>query len=79
MWIGFFYLLRPGEYLDTTKGRCPFLLGDILLRVGPQEYTADVIPLHLLSQVSFAGLTFTMQKNGIPGEMIGLTPTGAPI
>jgi hypothetical protein len=80
MWIRFFYLLQPGEYLYTTKGWCPFLLGDILLQVGAQEYTtADIIPLHLLPQVSFAGLTFTMQNNGIPGEMIGLTPTSEPI
>ncbi len=79
MWIGFFYLLRPGEYLYTTKGWYPFTLGDIVLRIGAQEYTAANIPLPLLPSVSYAGLTFTMQKNGVPGEMIGLTPTGAPI
>jgi thiol-disulfide isomerase/thioredoxin len=79
MWIGFFYLLRPGEYLYATKGRYPFTLGDIVLRIGAQEYTADTIPLHLLHLVSYAGLTFTMQKNGVPGELIGLTTTGASI
>jgi hypothetical protein len=79
LWIGFFYLLRPGEYLYTTKGRYPFTLGDIVLRLGAQEYHADHIPLHLLHLVTYAGLTFTMQKNGVPGELIGLTPTSAPI
>ena len=76
-WIGFYYLLRPGEYLYTAKGRYPFTLGDIVLRLGAQEYTADTIPLQLLPLVTYAGLTFTMQKNGVPGEMIGLTRTGA--
>jgi hypothetical protein len=79
LWIGFFYLLRPGEYLYTTKGRHPFLLKDTVLRAAAQEYTADAIPLHLLPLVTYAGLTFTMQKNGVPGEMIGLTTTSDPI
>jgi hypothetical protein len=77
LWIGFFYLLQPGEFLYTTKGRYPFNLGDIVIRAGAHEYSADTILLHLMPQVSFAGLMFTMQKNGIPGEMIGLTASGA--
>jgi hypothetical protein len=56
------------------------MLGNIVLRIGSQEYTTDTIPLHLTHLVSYAGLMFTMQKNGVPGKLIGLTPTGgAPI
>jgi hypothetical protein len=70
MWIGFFDLLLPGEYLYTTKGHYPFMIGDIVSRIGAQKFTADTILLHLTHLVSYAGLTFTMQKNGVPGELM---------
>jgi hypothetical protein len=79
IWIGFFYLLRPGEYLYTTKARYPSTLGDMVLQIGAQEYTTDTISLHLMHLVSYLGLTFTLQKNGFHGELIDLTTTGASI
>jgi hypothetical protein len=79
IWIGFFYLFRPGEYLSTTKGPYPFTLKNIILQIGAHEDKADTVPLHLFHLVSYAGLTFTMQKNGVPGELIGLTTTGVSI
>ena len=77
MWLAFYFLLRPGEYLHTTTEHA-FRLQDILLRVADVDYSATTIPIPLLDQVTFAGLTFTEQKNGIKGEVIGLTPSGDP-
>jgi hypothetical protein len=77
-WIGFFFLLRPSEYLYTTKGSCPFLLQDVVIRVGELEFRGHNVPILLLSRATFVGLEFTMQKNGIAGELIGLTNTTDP-
>lgn len=77
-WIGFFFLLRPSEYLYTQKGSCPFRLQDIIVRVGELEFRGNTIPLFLLDRATFVGLEFTMQKNGIAGELIGLANTTDP-
>ena len=76
MWLGFFFLLRPGEYLAKPTAQFPFRLHQIFFRVGAQEFRGDVIPLHLLREhvtsLTFAGMQFDMQKNGVPDEKIGL-------
>jgi len=74
MWLGFFFLLRPGEYLYKPTALHPFLLQQVFLRIGDVEYRGDTIPLHLLqsSHLTFAGLQFDKQKNGVPDEKIGL-------
>jgi hypothetical protein len=73
LWLGFYFLLRPGEYLHTTKGRYPFRLQDVEFYVAGCTHLATTIPLEDLSHATSAGLTFTMQKNGIPGEVINLS------
>lgn len=79
IWIGFFYLLRPSEYVFTSiDAGSPFELHEILLRVHNVEYSGDTTPLELLDQATFAGLKFSTQKNGIKNEIIGLTCTGQP-
>lgn len=74
MWLGYFFLLRPGEYLRTSTGRHPFTISHVFLRINGVEYSGATIPLHLLNEelVSFAGFRFDMQKNGVPDEKIGL-------
>ena len=76
MWLGFFFLLRPGEYLAKATAQFPFRLNQIFFRVGSTEFRADVIPLHLLREnvtsLTFAGMQFDLQKNGVPDEKIGL-------
>ena len=76
MWLGFFFLLRPGEYLAKPTAQFPFRLHQIFFRVGAQEFRGDVIPLHLLREhvtsLTFAGMQFDLQKNGVPDEKIGL-------
>ena len=34
--IGFFYLLRPGEYTDSPSDTTPFAMQDVQLAIGPQ-------------------------------------------
>ena len=77
MWLAYYFLLRPGEYLHTSSEHA-FRLEDIVLRADGVDYPAATIPLEVLDMVTFAGLTFTEQKNGVKGEIIGLTRSGDP-
>ena len=43
----------------------------VLFHVGAISYPASMIPLTLLPNVMFAALTFTEQKNGVKGKIIG--------
>lgn len=74
MWLGFYFLLRPGEYLSKAGTQFPFKLKQVFFRVNEREFRGDNIPLHLLDTklVTFAGLIFDKQKNGVPDEKIGL-------
>ena len=74
MWLGFFFLLRPGEYLSKAGAQFPFKLKQVFFRVSDAEYRGDVIPIELLDSPSltFGGLIFDKQKNGVPDEKIGL-------
>jgi len=73
--LGFFFLLRPGEYAATNNPESsPFRLCDIHLmhnniRLTPQQIMAGHIS-------TFVALEFTTQKNGVRGELIGLGPSG---
>ena len=74
MWLGFFFLLRPGEYLSKAGTQFPFKLKQVFFRVRGTEFRGDVIPFRLLdtSLVTFSGLIFDKQKNAVPDEKIGL-------
>ena len=76
MWLGFFFLLRPGEYLRTTNGKTPLTLGDVLFKCDGREYVATDIPYHALGRVSSAGIRFQMQKNGVSGDVLLHGTTG---
>ena len=74
--IAFFYLLRPGEYTDSTSDTVPFTLGDVQLFLGPRRLNLLSTPEEELLRATSASLTFTTQKNGVPGEVIRLGRTG---
>jgi hypothetical protein len=76
--ITFFFLLRPGEYTGTASDTTPFTLRDVQCWIGQQRYLATDIPLDDLSRITFVALTFTTQKNGVRGEVIGLGRSGNP-
>jgi hypothetical protein len=76
--LAFFFLLRPGEYTGTPSETTPFTLHDVQCWIGHQRYLATTIPINDLTRVTFVTLTFTTQKNGVRGEVIGLGRSGNP-
>jgi len=70
--LTFFFLLRPGEYTSSPSDTTPFTLQDVQLFIGVYRLnlvTASEAEIHL---ATFGTLTFTTQKNGVKGEVIGL-------
>ena len=76
--IGFFFLLRPGEYTDSSSESTPFRLADVQLFIGQTRLNILEAPIQQLQQAQFATLEFTDQKNGVRGEIIGLGRSGDP-
>jgi hypothetical protein len=74
--IAFFFLLRPGEYTDNDGD--PFRLEDVQLFIGDTRLPLMTAPESELRLARFASLTFTTQKNGVRGEVIGLACSGDP-
>jgi hypothetical protein len=76
--LAFFFLLRPGEYTGTGGGSTPFCLADVQLFHGPVRLDLATASDTALLSATFATLTFTTQKNGVRGEVMGLAPSGNP-
>jgi hypothetical protein len=70
--VAFFYLLRPGEYTASRSESTPFRLCDIQLSVGAHRLDLHTASIASIQSATFATLTFTNQKNGVRGEVIGL-------
>jgi hypothetical protein len=77
--LAFFFLLQPGEYTGNPSYTTPFTLQDVQLWIGQQRFLATTIPIQDLSRVTFVALTFTTQKNGVRGEVIGLGRSSNPV
>jgi hypothetical protein len=71
MWLGFFFLLRPGEYTKPASDSHPFRLADVKLWVDNAPLDIFLAPPHTLLASTFVSLTFSTQKNGTRGEIIG--------
>jgi len=69
-YIAYFWLLRPGEYCSSSESH-PFRLCDTQLFIGNVRISPITCDLADLDRVSFVTLTFTTQKNGVRGEIIG--------
>jgi hypothetical protein len=71
--LGFFFLLRPGEYAYTeNEEAAPFRLCDV--HIFRNNFCLDAIncsEAHLDSATQIT-LEFTKQKNGVRGELVGL-------
>ena len=76
--IAFFFLLRPGEYTDTPSESTPFRLVDVQIFGGDTRLDLAVSQPERMHQATFVSLTFTDQKNGVRGEVIGLGRSGDP-
>jgi hypothetical protein len=81
--VGFFWLLRPAEYLHSTgRGRSEaFRLCDISFTLDDRVLLASTAPLNDLnvSRITRATLTFNDQKNAVRGEQISHTATSDPL
>mmetsp|Transcript_21703 Transcript_21703/g.49130 ORF Transcript_21703/g.49130 Transcript_21703/m.49130 type:complete len:189 (-) Transcript_21703:926-1492(-) len=75
--IAFFFLLRPGEYTDDgSTESTPFRLEDVQIFIGDRRLNLATCSDSELLQATFSSLTFTDQKNGVRGEVIGLGLAG---
>lgn len=79
--LAFFFLLRPGEYTDNDgdADKHPFRIEDVQLFIGDTRLNLLTDSESRLKQARFASLTFTSQKNGVRGEVIGLACSGDPV
>ena len=80
MWMGFYFLLRPGEYANASgDAKHPFRLQDVGMQIGARHFTqAYLAPIHQLSMATLVSLTFTSQKNGVKGEKLSHSTSGNP-
>ena len=78
--IGFFFLLRPGEYLGNPNrpNAHMFRLRDVQLWIGARALDTLQGPEADLLAATFVTLTFTTQKNGVTNERIGHGRSGHP-
>jgi hypothetical protein len=78
--LGFFFLLRPGEYAYTHNPDAdPFRLCNVHLLINSRRLDPITATEHELHRVNYVALEFTTQKNGVRGELVGLGRTGHPI
>ena len=77
--LAFFFLLRPGEYTDSASDTSPFQFRDVQLFRGPTRLDLSSASEAQILSATFASLTFRDQKNGVRGEVIGLSHSGDPL
>jgi hypothetical protein len=77
--LGFFFLLRPGEYAYTSNpDAAPFRLCDVRLLINARQLNPITANTDDSDRVNFVALEFTTQKNGVRGELVGLGKSGHP-
>jgi hypothetical protein len=78
--IGFFFLCRPGEFVETTHENQsrPFRLGDVQLLIDRRWHHGHTVPLAALASARSATLSYDNQKNSVRGQGITMGPTGHP-
>ena len=74
-WIGFFFLLRPGEHCSTGANQ-PLTLRDVSLRIGQTQLDLITCPMTWLNSATHSGLTFNTQKNRVRGEQLAHSRSG---
>ena len=77
LYVAFFFLMRPGEYCDNGPSSHPFLMRDVQLHVGAQKLVLAHESDAMIRAADFCGLTFTTQKSGVKGEVVGHSRSGA--
>lgn len=77
--IGFFFLMRPGEYCTSGDSSHPFLVKDVILWKHQERLDHQQATYSILEQATSCQLTFTTQKNAVRGERVGHAATSDPI
>jgi len=78
--LGFFFLLRPGEYAATYNPTAtPFRVCDGNVLRNQLRLDAMTCPEEDFHSVTHITLESTTQKNGVRGELVGLRKLGHPI
>ena len=68
--LGFFFLLRPGEYTNTPSESTPFRLCDVILSEGQNRIDWCTATTEEIRRATHVKLVFTTQKNGVRNEVI---------
>jgi hypothetical protein len=77
--LGFYFMLRPGEYAHTdSREATPFRLRHVHIFARNQRINHLTCPIYQLATASSVALEFDKQKNGVRGELIGLSRSGHP-
>ena len=71
--IALYYLCRPGEYALSSSSSLstPFRIQDVALYRGQTRLNLATATPQQLHTATYAILTFSLQKNTVPGEKIG--------
>jgi hypothetical protein len=78
MWLAFFFLLCPGEFMLSGRNPHPFTLADVRLWNGTLPIDPLTASLADLLSSTFVALIFTEQKNAVRGEIVGHGRSGDP-
>jgi hypothetical protein len=68
--IGFYFLLRPGEYTGTSSDGAPFRIRDISLFVNDTRIDILTATASKIESASAVSYTFTTQKNANKNEVL---------
>ena len=85
LWVAFYFIMRPGVYCDagTDNNSTAFRVCDAVFRRGSTTFNTLTTKLATLITADHVALTFTTQKNGIQGKVIGQQasrhPTSCPV
>eukprot|EP00978_Attheya_sp_CCMP212_P028261 scaffold97193_cov48-Attheya_sp.AAC.1 len=70
IWVGYYFLCRPGEYTAASEGSRPIRCQDAQLWMGQIALDSNTAPDQHLLSATHVTLEFTDQKNCVKGEKI---------
>ena len=75
--VAVFFLNRPGQFSMTSGEPHPFRWCDIQIYMGQLQLDVFEAKASQLCAAYWSGMTFTVQKSGLPGEIVGHARSGA--
>ena len=77
IYVAVFFLNRPGECSMTSGEPHPFRWCDIQIYMGQLQLDVFGDKASQLRAADWSGMTFTVHKSGVPGEILGQARSGA--